>query len=232
MSIKTLFNKEDINYYLNELAKILSKKIGKGRTVEIVIVGGASILINHNFRTSSSDIDYTSEQNIVKECINEVADKFDLDNGWMNNDFVRTNSYSYKLYEFSVYYKTFQHCLIVRTVAREYLLATKLMSFRLYKNDLSDIISIIQEEKEKGNYITFDIINNAVTNLYGGWNKMPEDSCEFAKRVTLDIDLSPYLKEISNLEKDNKNKLLEVKKEEPSKFNDLDIEVILKKLNF
>jgi hypothetical protein len=39
----------------------------------------------------------------------------------------------------------------VRTVTGEYLIAMKLMSGRQYKNDISDIVGILREQREKEN---------------------------------------------------------------------------------
>ena len=108
-----------------------------------------------------------------------VGDKFDLPNGWLNADFMHTGSYSPKLDEFSVYYKSFYGVLSVRTIAAEYLIAMKLRSGRKYKNDLSDVIGILAEHEKKGAPITLEKIDAAVTNLYGGWDVFPKDSKPF-----------------------------------------------------
>ena len=65
-----------------------------------------------------------------------TKDTLDLPNGWINSEFVWTESYSQKLEAYSVYYKTFSNILTVRTISAEYLVAMKLMSGRFYKNDL------------------------------------------------------------------------------------------------
>lgn len=64
----------------------------------------------------------------MKQAVNNVGDRLDLPNGWLNTDFMKTKSYSSKLREHSVYYKTFSNVLTVRTVTAEYLIAMKLMA--------------------------------------------------------------------------------------------------------
>ena len=43
----------------------------------------------------------------MKDAINAVGDRMGLPNGWLNADFRQTASYSPKLAEASVYYRTF-----------------------------------------------------------------------------------------------------------------------------
>ncbi|MDR1538025.1 MAG: hypothetical protein LBU32_08510 [Clostridiales bacterium] len=87
------------------------------------------------FREMTYDMDaIIVESTAMKEAINRVGDKFGLPNGWLNTDFKRITSYSDKLFEVSVYYKTFSNIVTVRTIAAEYLIAMKLMSGRRYKN--------------------------------------------------------------------------------------------------
>ena len=135
------FTKGNLDTYLKELAKEMKRLNGRSVHAEIVLVGGAAILTNYGFRDMTSDIDAVIHANSsMKEAINAVGDKFDLPNGWLNADFMHTGSYSSKLDEISVYYKTFGGVLDVRTISAEYLIAMKLRSGRKYKNDLSDII--------------------------------------------------------------------------------------------
>ena len=57
MSFDFMMRKEDMDKYLNELAKELRKFEGRNAHFEIVIAGGASIVQNYTFRQMSSDID-------------------------------------------------------------------------------------------------------------------------------------------------------------------------------
>jgi hypothetical protein len=110
MSADIPFTKENLNDYLKELAKEFRKRNGKRMPAEIILVGGAAILANYGFRDMTNDIDaiiYASS--VMKEAINIVRDKFQLSNGWLNTDFTRTKSYSNKLTQVSVYYKTYSN---------------------------------------------------------------------------------------------------------------------------
>ena len=116
MSIDTPFTKENLEYYLKELAKEYKKR-ARGIPAEMILVGGASVLINYDFRASSYDIDADYDApSVMKEAINIVGDKFGLPNGWINADFKKTASYSPKIIQYSVHYKTFSGVLAIRTV--------------------------------------------------------------------------------------------------------------------
>ena len=93
------------------------------------------------------------------------AGQYDLPDDWLNADFMKSDSYSDKLFFHSEYYKTFANCVDVRTVTGKYLLAMKMKSGRIYKRDLSDIVGIIKYED-----LTKDMIVDAVVELYGSYD--------------------------------------------------------------
>ena len=62
----------------------------------------------------------------MKDTINYVGDKNDLPNGWLNTDFMNTDSYSPKIIQYSQYYRTYSNVVSLRTVTAEYLVAMKL----------------------------------------------------------------------------------------------------------
>jgi len=178
------FTKENINLYLKEVAREYRKQAGKKMPAELVLIGGASVLINYGFRNMTTDIDALIQaSSVMKEAINHVGDRYGLPNGWLNADFMTTDSYSEKLSQFSVYYKTYANIVTIRTVAAEYLIAMKLRSGRQYKSDLSDILGILTEHKKRGMPISMEQIRTAVTSLYGNWESLPETSQVFIENV-------------------------------------------------
>ena len=50
MSVDKPFTKDNIDSYLKELAKEFQKRNGNRIPAEIILIGGASILINYGFR--------------------------------------------------------------------------------------------------------------------------------------------------------------------------------------
>ncbi|MBQ9662800.1 MAG: hypothetical protein IJV40_06580 [Oscillospiraceae bacterium] len=181
------FTKENIDLYLKEVAKEYRKHAGKKIPAELVLIGGASVLINYGFRNMTTDIDALIQAtSAMKEAINRVGDRYGLPNGWLNADFTNTDSYSVKLSQFSVYYKTYANIVTIRTVAAEYLIAMKLRSGRQYKSDLSDILGILAEHEKRELPISMDQIRSAVTDLYGGWEVLPQSSQAFIESVMED----------------------------------------------
>ena len=160
------FNKENLNFYLNEFAKEFKKLSKRKAKIEIIIIGGGSALLNYGFRDSTYDIDaILFERSLTKEASRTIARKYDLPDDWLNADFMKSDSYSDKLFFHSEYYKTFANCVDVRTVTGKYLLAMKMKSGRIYKRDLSDIVGIIKYED-----LTKDMIVDAVVELYGSYD--------------------------------------------------------------
>ena len=159
MSVDKPFTKDNIDSYLKELAKEFQKRNGNRIPAEIILIGGASILINYGFREMTYDIDAIIQSSgAMKDAINTVGDRLGLSVGWLNTDFINTESYTPKLVQYSKYFKTFLNIIQVRTVSAEYLVAMKLMAGRQYKNDLSDIVGILIEQEEKGDSFTLDRI--------------------------------------------------------------------------
>ena len=226
-----VFTKDNLDTYLKELAKEYRKAGGKAMPAEILLVGGAAILTNYGFRNMTTDIDAViTASSVIKDAINRVGDKYNLPNGWLNADFMRTASYSPRLNEYSVYYKTFYGVISVRTVAAEYLIAMKLRSGRKYKNDLSDIIGILAEHENNKTPISLNMIDVAVHRLYGSWDSFPEVSKEFIENVFKTGNFEKIYTDIKNDEKISKDILLDFEKAYPGTANQSNVEEILETL--
>ncbi len=222
------FNIENLDLYLKELGKEYRKSSGKGMPAEIILIGGAAILANYGFREMTTDVDaIINAASSMKDAINKVGDKFNLPNGWLNSDFMKTASYTPKLSTYSVHYKDFSNVLQVRTVSAEYLIAMKLMAGRKYKNDLSDIVGILAEHQKRGTPITMDIIKAAVTNLYGSWDKLTLDSRDFIENTMQKGNFEQLYKSVSNEEKKSKEALIEFQQEYPGVTTTENVDSIL-----
>lgn len=222
------FTKDNLNECLKELAKEFRKANGKHVRAEIILVGGASILVNYDFRQMTYDIDAVTYTNsAIKDVINRVGDRLGLPNGWLNADFTRTTSYTSKISQFSKYYKTFLNVLEVRTISSEYLIVMKLMSGRQYKNDLSDIIGILIEQKNMGDTITFDRIKYAAKEMYGDYDCLPKSSRDFIEEIFHTDDLQSLYEKTKIEESENKKILINFQEEYPSVLNGNNLEEIL-----
>lgn len=225
------FTKENLNTYLKELGKEYKKINGKSMPAEIILIGGAAILANYGFREMTTDVDAVIHAvSSMKEAVNHVGDKYNLPNGWLNADFMKTDSYSSKLDQYSVYYREFSNVLTVRTVSAEYLIAMKLCSGRKYKKDLSDVIGILAEHEKRGEPITMDRIDKAVTDLYGSWDKISEDSENFIHEAMEKGNFEKAYAEISAEESKTKRLLINFEQDYPGVANTANVNDILKNL--
>ena len=69
---------------LKEIAKEYHKHF-RGGNIEIIIVGGASLALNYQFRNGTTDIDVViAGREDLKDIINKVGDERGLPNGWLN----------------------------------------------------------------------------------------------------------------------------------------------------
>jgi len=230
MSSDVAVTKETLDLYLKELGKAFRKRNGKAMQAEIILIGGAAILANYGFRQATFDVDaviYASSA--MKEAVNYVGDHFGLRHNWLNMDFQRTSSYSDKLSQVSVYYRTFSNVLTVRTVTAEYLIAMKLKSGREYKFDLSDIVGILSAHEETGCPIQYEDIDRAVTELYGGWQDVPESSKKFLQDTFANSDYSKIYQEIRESEKEAKQILLDFDQKYPTALTPDNLQDILEK---
>ncbi|MGN0535593.1 MAG: DUF6036 family nucleotidyltransferase [Eubacterium sp.] len=174
--------KDMVDMYLKELAKEFKRITGRKTSAEIIIVGGGSVLLNYDFRMNSVDVDaFNTYESAIKDAVKLVADKYNLSQQWLNDDFKKTPSYSPKLRQYSSYYKTFSNVLEIRTISREYLVAMKMVSGRKYKNDLSDILGILYYHYKNDDKITYSQIEKAVEDLYGNFDRIKCDVVEFVK---------------------------------------------------
>ena len=198
---------------------------------EIILIGGAAILASYGFREMTTDVDAVIHAvSSMKEAVNHVGDKYNLPNGWLNADFMKTDSYSSKLDQYSVYYREFSNVLTVRTVSAEYLIAMKLCSGRKYKKDLSDVIGILAEHEKRGEPITIDRIDKAVTDLYGSWEKISEDSKNFIQEAMEKGNFEKAYDEISAEESKAKGLLINFEQDYPGVTNTANVNDILKNL--
>ena len=214
------FTKENLDLYLRELAKEYRKRNGRGMPAEIVLIGGAAILLNYGFRGMTYDTDaIISAASSMKDAVNAVADRYSLPNGWMNADFMRTPSYTPAILRHSKYYRTYANVVTFRTVCREYLIAMKLMAGRRYKNDLSDVVGILWDHERNGDPVRPEEVRRAAADLYGSYEALPEGSRTFFESVTAAGGYERLYREVRAAETENREALLAFQQEYPGTVN-------------
>ncbi len=210
------FTKENLDLYLKELAKEFRRHGGKSMPAEIILIGGASVVINYGFREMTYDMDaIINASSSMKDAINRVGDRFNLPNGWMNDDFMQTDSYTPKIASFSRYYRTYSNVVTFRTVTGEYLIAMKLRSGREYKYDRSDVIGILWEQEMTGDPLSMERIKKAVADLYGSYDILADDEKEFIEKAVKDGGYAELYGRVRQAEAENKENLLEYQEEKP-----------------
>ena len=135
------FTKENINKYLSELSDELESKSIKG---EILIVGGAAMILSFNSRPSTKDIDAIFKpKKEFREAVLKVGEREDLSSDWIND--------AVKGFFFSDKFKQnltleFEN-LSVYVPEPSYLLAMKVISMRTERehSDLADIEILLKE---------------------------------------------------------------------------------------
>ena len=170
---ETLFDKKEINHIFYLLAKEYRMIAGRKAEAEIILVGGGAIVTEFSFRHSTLDIDAClNADRDIKMAITRIAEKEKLPFDWLNDDFANTESYSPKIAQYSLFYKRFCNCLTVRYLDPLHLMAMKLASWRPYKHDRTDFISMVIELRNRGISISFVDIIHAFLDLYGDTQKM------------------------------------------------------------
>ncbi|MCL2158856.1 MAG: DUF6036 family nucleotidyltransferase [Oscillospiraceae bacterium] len=208
--------RNNLNEYLKDLGKEFRRLNGAKAEAEVVLVGGAAVLAKYDFRDLTYDVDAIIETSIsMKDAISRVRDKHELPHGWLNTNFMRTESYSAKLREVSVFYRTFSNILHIRTVTAEYLLAMKLKSARQYKSDLSDIVGVMWEHQKHGKPLKREAIETAFLTLYGVDSVIPETSSKLLDAIFSEESLEELFKHTRESELESKELLLEFERKYP-----------------
>lgn len=231
MSAEAPITKETLDAYLKAVAKQFRKLNGKAMPAEITLIGGASILINYGFRASTYDVDALIQaSSSMKDAINYVTDTMGLPNCWLNEDFKNTKSYTPRLVNYSKYYRTFSNVVTVRTITGEYLVAMKLMAYRQYKHDISDIVGILRDQQKNGDPLTFERIDAAVKNLYDGWENFPAEAQSMIQSILATVDLDTLYASYASEEQAAKEVLLDFEVEYPDVLKEDNLDDILSHL--
>lgn len=231
MSSEAPITKDNLDAYLKAVAKQFRKLNGKSMPAEITLIGGASILINYGFRDSTYDVDALIQaSSSMKDAINYVTDTMGLPNGWLNEDFKNTKSYTPRLVRYSKPYRTFSNVVNVRTITGEYLVAMKLMAYRQYKHDISDIVGILRDQQRAGDPLTFERIDTAVKNLYEGWENLPAEAQTMIQRILATEDLDALYASYASEEQAAKETLLDFEGEYPDVLKEDNLSDILSHL--
>ena len=106
----------------------------------------------------------------------------------------------------------------------------KLMSGRQYKNDISDVIGILREQKERGKPLTLERIKSAVCDLYDCWDNLPQDSRSLIAEIMQDEQYEALYEQYRRNERIAKESLLDFEKTYPGVANTDNVNDIIRNL--
>ena len=178
-----LIQKDNIDDLFNNLANEY-ETIGGNKDINIYLVGGASIILNFDYRMSTIDIDAFFKNNtLLEEAIKAVSRKLDLPSDWINQDFVSTPSYSPRIIEKEKLLSKFGKYINVFYLEPKYLIAMKLKSSRPTGGDLDDVIMMVYELRFKNVPIAYDEILEAYKTLYPDFSNTYDYFLEKARKA-------------------------------------------------
>lgn len=181
--------KDFINSLLYELAKKLNK-VYKHQPVSITIVGGAAIILQSKCRDVTEDIDIVKDKLLdIKQSALEISEKFDLNNDWINDNFMYSKSFSKRYVKYMKPYKTIYN-LSIYILDLKAIACMKMIAGRNGTNDISDIKNIIKETN-----LTKEESVQILSNLYGD---------DYKEKLNIDLDSvfgSSALSKMTNLAK-------------------------------
>lgn len=178
-----LIQREDIDNIFSALAEEY-ELLGGDKEIDIYLVGGISIILNFNYRMSTLDIDaYFKENVLLKEAIKKVSKNLKLPDDWINQDFMKTPSYSPKIIEKEKLFSKYGKFIRLWFLEPKYLIAMKLKSSRPTGGDLDDVIMMIYELRYKHVSISYNEIISAYKELYPDFSNTYDFFLEKAKHA-------------------------------------------------
>ena len=173
-------NSSNIMVYLNDFAVNMVNKYGYNISIPILIVGGSAIALKGGYRDATVDIDsYIKFNGNVSEAINYVANKNNIFPDWLNQDFAYSESYSRRLEDKAIFYKTLQGIVHIYLVCDIDQLCMKATAFR--KKDLPDIKYLVCQCIKQG--LVFDDFLNNFYYLYGDSVRLKLDAKDYIRKV-------------------------------------------------
>lgn len=170
---------DNIDYLIGCLNEVLIKKYqAKLQHFKILVVGGSALALKYNYRSTvdiDADIKFQSE---ITSSIHEVARINNIPTDWINQDFVKSESYSRRLWEHAIPYKTigFIDVFVVSDLDQ---LCMKLVSGRA--KDKKDALFLSTNVIQQG--ITFSDLTNEFKFLYGDYIKPNSRFLSAVKRM-------------------------------------------------
>lgn len=194
---KRIFSTDEIKSILSELAAEYDKTSGEPLTV--LIAGGSAAMFHFDFKKDTKDIDIvlTKASPIFDECKQIISNRF----GVFFDELVfeiRENNPAH--FEKIILAETFpldinSKKLSFRVCNKKMLFGCSLHWFRRYKHHVSNILTMLIEERKKGNPLTANDLENYFEEIYAGCVSLSDETKEFLKT----LDDCPDLEKLRRL---------------------------------
>ncbi len=150
--------KDDIEKYLQMVGEELYRQ---GLTYEIVLLGGAVMLLEVGNRESTQDVDtfFLPDFTAIMKAAASVAEREGLPDGWLNSA-AAGFTYSFKEEPPKKLWKKFPG-LHVYTASLDYILVTKIMASR--SRDQSDILALAQKLQVANRHVVLTLMRKYVS---------------------------------------------------------------------
>lgn len=169
----------NIMQYLDLFAKdlLLQHNYNLGH-IKVLIVGGAALALKYNFR-GTVDVDADIKfGGAIRRSVDNVSKYCNIPNDWLNQDFVKSYSFSRGLWDDAIYIRTLQNYLDIFVVSDISQLCMKLSSGR--KKDIGDIELLIDKCYSKK--IDEQMVLSRYDKLYGDRTSLKQNAVKVMKR--------------------------------------------------
>ena len=197
MEYKRIFSTDEIKSILFELATEYDKTSGEPLTV--LIVGGSATIFQFDFKKDTKDIDLvlTKASPIFAECEQIISDRFGVFLDELDFEVREKNPEHFKkiILEETFPLDINSKKLSFRVSNKKMLFGSCLHWFRRYKYHVSNILSMLIEERKKGNPLTANDLENYFKEIYAGCVSLRDETKEFLKT----LDDCPDLEKLRRL---------------------------------
>lgn len=153
----------NIDMLITEFLSEVTHRHGEHTELKMLIVGGSALAIKHGFRGT---VDIDSEircRHPVKDCIESAAEKLGIPKDFINENFMKSSSYSRHLWDNAVIVKQYGN-ISVYVVSDTDQLCMKMVSAR--NKDIKDMLLLAEKAVRAG--IRFSDVEARIQELYKG----------------------------------------------------------------
>ena len=193
------FTRADIAALLSEVAAEYTAK--GGPPLSVVIHGGASAVLRHDFRKTTHDIDYAlpEQSPLFADCVASVGQRHGFFPRWMHPmpQFSETPRYRENLRRhvepLAGFLTGTDGTVSFSAQDDAWLLVHSFYFFRRYKRDAENILGILQEERTRGRFLSMEELRRTIREVYGGDVRCSWEGEALLPALGPDADLSSLL---------------------------------------